>query len=184
MSRRIQPKPSFARIIFAGAFIMAAALFALGCYDNHDVTIEGLSSGDAGAPMDDGDMMSDEDMTPDDDDMTGNECGSCEPVAPNPTLGLIGIEPTSCCTEDDKCGLEIQDAGCMERDQEGTITDECSGVSLGGFISLDGCCRPDGTCGIMDDMIGYGCTNALSMLGLGGGGEGGEPETCEYTELE
>ena len=77
---------------------------------------------------------------------------------------LLGFPVPGCCTDDDKCGLDIGGLGlgegCAELNAAGTPNDACPSQSLGGFLTLAGCCRPDGTCGVLDTVVGLGCTSA------------------------
>lgn len=64
----------------------------------------------------------------------------------------FGIAP--CCTEENECGgLGGQ---CLALGQEGESDESCpTGVSSG--YTLNGCCRPDGQCGLDYSAVGWGC---------------------------
>ena len=96
---------------------------------------------------------------------TGNE--SCDTGCPG--ASLFGVTVPGCCTEGDKCGLDIGGLGfgegCAEMNAPGTANDACPSQSLGGFITLPGCCKPDGSCGVLDTFVGLGCTSAGATEG-------------------
>lgn len=99
---------------------------------------------------------------------TGNtsiECGG-ETCSGSAFFGM------PCCTDDDKCGIDVSSfglgMGCNEMNAPGTADASCPGMNLAGFFMLEGCCRPDGTCGVLDTFAGLGCT-AL----------GGQAMTCD-----
>lgn len=75
-----------------------------------------------------------------------------------PMLGVSG-----CCTDNDKCGLDISGLGvgegCAELNAPGARNDACPSLSVfGGIVTFVGCCKPDGTCGVLADLAGLGCT--------------------------
>lgn len=72
---------------------------------------------------------------------------------------FLGAVP-ACCTTDAKCGLSLAGLGlgqCTERDAPGTLNEACPDQTIGGLLTLAGCCRPDMTCGALDTMLGLGC---------------------------
>jgi hypothetical protein len=87
----------------------------------------------------------------------------------------------SCCTASLECGLEIMvsnmspfpfASGCQALDQPGRLEPGCP--DLGTLISgapgsAQGCCRPDGTCGIDASAARLGCVQSLI---------GGRPIEC------
>jgi hypothetical protein len=86
-------------------------------------------------------------------------CGTCAPA------NLFGfIMAPACCTSNNKCGLDLSQLGsatCVEQNAAGTLDPSCPTASVMG-VMLQGCCRPDGTCGAMDTYLGLGCTAATS----------------------
>jgi hypothetical protein len=151
--------------------LVCAVLGALGCTKSHNVNAVGLELADGGIDHGDAAAASDaaeptpDSAAPSDDAATGDQDAApmtacpadCDPVQANP---LISIE--RCCTDEDgACGYEIaqlQPGLCLPEDAPGELDDSCPPVSFMGFISLPGCCRPDGTCGSMDSLLGLGCT--------------------------
>jgi hypothetical protein len=86
-------------------------------------------------------------------------CGTCAPA------NLFGfLMAPACCTSNNKCGLDLSSLGsatCVEQNAAGTLDPSCPAASVMG-VMLQGCCRPDGTCGAMDTYLGLGCTAATS----------------------
>jgi hypothetical protein len=95
----------------------------------------------------------------------GNE--SCETGCSG--TSMFGVTVPGCCTDNDKCGLDIAGLGfgegCAELNAPGTANDACPSQSLGGFLTLAGCCKPDGTCGVLDSFVGLGCTSTGAAEG-------------------
>jgi hypothetical protein len=140
------------------------------------------------------------------------ECGenTCESVTV--AGGAIYVDP--CCTAGDSCGVSTGFLGlivpdfpnaCAPKDQPGDVDEACPSaeglaatVPLGGTmleVAIDplvGCCRPNGTCGVvLNDVtgnagklpvgsFGLGCVDGAPFFegestacGAGGGGSGG-----------
>jgi hypothetical protein len=102
-------------------------------------------------------------------------CGG-QPCPPAP-----GGFAQPCCTFGDECGVQIGFLGgeCQPFDQPGVLDPDCPDLNLMGF-NLDGCCRSDGICGVMDTFLGLGCVDPSSFgqppgppCGGGVGGAGG-----------
>ena len=86
---------------------------------------------------------------------TGAGCNQCTGSS------VMGMTVPPCCTPDNKCGLDLASlgfGGCVEKDAPGNPDANCPPVDITGFITLDGCCRADGTCGSIDTFLGLGCT--------------------------
>ena len=90
----------------------------------------------------------------------GTQASNCN-VATCPTSNFL----TSCCTSDGKCGYNVdalfQGGGCQEANAPGSADMSCPSatVTVMNFtVPLSGCCRGDGTCGVMDNYAGLGCT--------------------------
>ena len=60
-----------------------------------------------------------------------------------------------CCTEDDKCGVQL--IGCMPMDTPGVADESCPDSSLSGMLPVDGCCNEANQCGIVLDLLNLGC---------------------------
>jgi hypothetical protein len=111
---------------------------------------------------------------------TGVVCGGqvCEPPS-------APIPVDSCCVGD-KCGLSSDLIGgqCIELGQPGTVGGGCPDQNFQGF-PLEGCCKPNGNCGVMDTFLGLGCVDPSEFggppgqkcvdLDAGTGGTGGGP---------
>ena len=102
---------------------------------------------------------------------TSGACGAT--CADGSLLGLIAVP--ACCTAAKKCGLDVSSlgltvTGCLEQHAAGTLDAACPSGSVTMGQTLQGCCRPDGTCGLMDvdNGLGLGCA-AVSA---------GAPATC------
>lgn len=48
---------------------------------------------------------------------------------------------------------------CLELEAPGTPNPSCPGATIASFIPLEGCCRPEGICGVQDTLLGLGCAN-------------------------
>jgi hypothetical protein len=76
-----------------------------------------------------------------------SSCSPCESIS-----GSLGGVP-ACCTDDNQCGADLSalggSAGCVDREQPGSMSNECPSISImqGGF-DIPGCCRANGRCGI------------------------------------
>jgi len=92
---------------------------------------------------------------------SGNTGSTCDvATCPTSSFGL-----SSCCTDTGCCGYDATAlsaaAGCLEADAPGSADSSCPSamVTVMGFtVDLPGCCRGDGTCGVMDSFAGLGCT--------------------------
>ncbi len=112
----------------------------------------------------------------------GVVCGgvTCEPPS-------APIQVDSCCAGD-KCGLSSSLIGgqCIELGQPGDIDGSCPDQNFQG-LPLQGCCKPNGNCGVFDSFLGLGCVDPSQFGGPGGqkcgsvvidagaGGTGGAP---------
>jgi hypothetical protein len=93
------------------------------------------------------------------------QCGG-ETCTGGSVLGFITFP--ACCSDADKCGLDLSDYGvdgCSEKGAAGKADSSCPGATIASFLPLSGCCRSDGTCGAMDTYIGLGC----AAIGTGAG---------------
>jgi hypothetical protein len=135
---------------------------SVGCVESHDVEPAGQagSSSQAGSGGRSGSGGA-----------RAGSGGSGGQANPSETVSCGGNEcPASqlymsCCTDDDECGVEFAalGTGCLAMNAPGEADSSCPSQTLiGGFITLEGCCRPDGTCGGLDIYTGLGCTNAAS----------------------
>lgn len=83
---------------------------------------------------------------------------------------VLGVAVPACCTDDNKCGLDLSGLGigegCAEMNAVGSANAACPAVNLLGFYPLEGCCRPDGKCGVLDTFAGLGCTTAGAAEGM------------------
>jgi hypothetical protein len=83
---------------------------------------------------------------------------ACEPC-PDLSSSAMQLELRSCCrgVGGNECGLTFG-AGtlCLAGSVPGQADSACSGVTAGG-MRLDGCCRPDGRCGLDASSTGLGC---------------------------
>ena len=134
-----------------GALALLSML--LGCTESHEVEPSDDRAGDGGAQSGSGGGGTGGSGN------VGNE--TCEAGCSG--TSLFGVTVPGCCTDDDKCGLDIGGLGfgegCVELNAPGTPNDACPTQSLAGFITLPGCCRPDGTCGVLDSLVGLGCAS-------------------------
>ena len=83
-------------------------------------------------------------------------CGTCA------GSNLFGIAFPGCCTDGGKCGTDLSSfglPGCQEENAPGAANAACPSQSIAGFLTLEGCCRPDKTCGALDTYLGLGCTS-------------------------
>ena len=94
----------------------------------------------------------------------GAGAASCGDASDCEDANLFGTPVPGSCTSDGKCGMDLSGfglgTGCAELDAPGVQDSACPSQSIGGFFTLQGCCRPDGTCGAMDTFVGLGCTSA------------------------
>lgn len=76
------------------------------------------------------------------------ECGACPPL----TANQAAFWGASCCTSDNKCGVSILNADCIPFESPGVPDPTCPPVviTLLLTVTLEGCCRPDGQCGVME----------------------------------
>jgi hypothetical protein len=65
---------------------------------------------------------------------------------------------------------------CIEANQAGTSDPTCPDITLQG-VPLDGCCKPNGNCGVLDTFLGLGCVDPSQFTGgtpvKCGGADGG-----------
>jgi hypothetical protein len=96
-------------------------------------------------------------------------CGTsiCRPV----TGGPLGTLPP-CCSMDmpNACGAILTVAGgACATATPGKVDARCPPLMVAGGITLNGCCRPNGMCGLNLDIIGLGCNDPMIV----GGGTAG-----------
>jgi hypothetical protein len=100
--------------------------------------------------------------------------GSCTvETCPEPNLPVA----QKCCTDQNQCGLSVEliGGGCIAGGQPGAQDSECPPVDLAAFglpLTLNGCCRPNGMCGVLDTFIGFGCADPAAF------GQAFEPVSC------
>jgi hypothetical protein len=93
------------------------------------------------------------------------DCGACA------GSNIFGFALPACCTAAGKCGTDLSSFGlaaCQESNAPGEVNSACPSQSIAGFLTLDGCCKPDKTCGAYDTYLGLGCVTT---------GEG-SPSSC------
>jgi hypothetical protein len=116
---------------------------------------------------------------------TSITCGSLTCQAAS---GGFPIPPCCAGTAQDKCGFQIPTIGCQEENQAGDPDPSCTdafnealdgGVGAGGAagasgFQLEGCCRPDGVCGVLINQGGLnlGCVDVSRYA------DGGSLPTC------
>lgn len=106
----------------------------------------------------------------------------CAPErCPSVLVAAAGLPLMGCCLPDDSCGIATTalsgvfaiEGGCQGYDQPGTFDTQCPEVRVPLHQSLEGCCRPDGTCGNDLTGLGLGCVRGTAgMFGTVGGGVG------------
>jgi hypothetical protein len=78
---------------------------------------------------------------------------------------VVGI---GCCVDPrlSLCGIVEFANTCLPVDQPGTLDTSCQTLPNTPLGTLSGCCRPDGTCGVLETGLGLGCTQVplLSQL--------------------
>jgi hypothetical protein len=80
-------------------------------------------------------------------------------------MTVVVATAPACCTPDDKCGLDLSALGlssCAEMNAPGKADPACPSQSLLGFLTFEGCCREDNTCGAMDTFAGLGCVSSAT----------------------
>ncbi len=87
----------------------------------------------------------------------GGGGGQCVPDQCPPAQ--VGNFATPCCAGN-ACGLSVSLLGpeCIERDQPGSPDPDCPDQQLMGF-PLQGCCKPNRQCGVLDSFLGLGCVD-------------------------
>lgn len=224
---------SFAKALTLGCFVCLS--FPIACGDDDDDVPNKPNGGSGGAGASDaGGGPSDDGGTPGTDGGAAplppglsatpstEECGEnmCDSAAV--AGGVVNVNP--CCGADDSCGLDSGFLGlvganfkdrCQVKNQPGDLDDACPAATglmvpfQGANIALDafaGCCRPNGTCGVVVNAVtsgngkvplagfGLGCVDGAPFFGgevttcgaggsgsggsgAGGSGAGGEPTT-------
>jgi hypothetical protein len=103
-------------------------------------------------------------------------CEPCERLsAPATQLGL-----RSCCrgATNAECGLTFRDGTlCLPRAVAGQPDTEC-GSANSGDMKLEGCCRPDGRCGVAATVFGLGCVARDELPANLGGAT--QSKACTY----
>jgi len=84
-------------------------------------------------------------------------CGGASCAGTN----IFGVALPGCCTTDEKCGVDLASVGfaatCQEANAPGKANPACPSQTVAGILPLSGCCKPDGTCGALDNLFGLGC---------------------------
>ena len=96
---------------------------------------------------------------------TGGNAGACEPC-PELTTQAENLGLRACCrgATDLECGLTFgEGAVCLPRDVPGQPNDVCPEANPGS-LTLPGCCRPDGRCGVVAEQVGLGCVARDEIL--------------------
>jgi cysteine-rich repeat protein len=98
----------------------------------------------------------------------------CGNVQCDPLPDTAPSDAELCCTPTQECGVALPSwygGSCLTRDQMGTEdADQCGTEGAGligfffGFPTLQGCCRPDGDCGLLTD-DGAGCVERTALWG-------------------
>jgi hypothetical protein len=110
----------------------------------------------------------------------GPTCSPCDALTT--TAKDLGLR--ECCrgATGDECGLTFADGTlCLPRMVPGQPNTTCPELRANATTRLDGCCRPDGRCGVSADGLGLGCV-AREELGVALGGSMAQVAvSCEYT---
>lgn len=95
-------------------------------------------------------------------------CGDARCPEPSTRGPLANV---ACCLADDTCGIRagVLSTVCATKHAAGGIDLACPTRSLPGAVTLQGCCRPEGRCGVMDPAGELGCVS-----------EGSDASTCEF----
>lgn len=100
--------------------------------------------------------------------------GACPPI--DPLLLTLGLP--ECCTDAGQCGVQwsipqVQGQSCVALGQPGTPDARCPDevaptlVGLDVFLTLEGCCKPSGACGLSQpSFIGLGCVERSELGSL------------------
>jgi hypothetical protein len=139
-----------------GCVWVAGWACVVACSESHDVVGDGFpltagSSGSAPSASGGGGGTSGQPAG-------GAKIGKCTGCVGGNLLGILQVP--ACCTESSKCGLDLSAigmTGCAEANAPGAVSTECPSQSIGGFLTFEGCCRPDKTCGALDNLLGLGC---------------------------
>jgi hypothetical protein len=86
-------------------------------------------------------------------------CGHTQCRNVTQTAGGTLLVAYACCVDPtrSRCGLVATANACVERDQPGTLDPTCATLPDTALGTLAGCCRPDGTCGVLEERFGLGC---------------------------
>jgi hypothetical protein len=125
---------------------IASALVFVGC-GTHVLVGEGTAP--APAALDDGGSHPPPDLD-------GGAIACAGTVCAPSSLADAVLAP--CCYSGSKCGALLPSA-CVEIDAEGTIDPGCPA-----FATYPGCCKPDGTCGLIASGTPFGCVNPFAFF--------------------
>lgn len=191
---------SFAKALTLGTLVLLALPAACGDDDDSPAPMPTAGAGSGGEPSAEGGaggaapVMLPPGLSP----MPSTEmCGGDSCSSAKIDLASIYVDP--CCDATDGCGLNTGFLGlvgatfketCQSRNQAGDPSDTCAAAeglkvpfSMNGqtlMVPLDpfpGCCRPDGTCGVVIDKVtssngklpiadfGLGCVDAAPFAG-------------------
>jgi hypothetical protein len=93
---------------------------------------------------------------------SGQACPSLDAV--NLLLQQYALPTLShCCTGDARCGGSYGKGDCTELDQPGTPDPACPGETISGYPQ-QGCCRPDGRCGLDLSLVKFGCVEREAAI--------------------
>lgn len=86
-------------------------------------------------------------------------CGQA--ICKDKTVTIQGtdIPGFACCSDpvNSACGLVELAVTCIELNQPGRLEPSCPALPNTPLGPLQGCCRPNNTCGVYDSVIGFGC---------------------------
>ncbi len=134
----------------AGALLLSSTLAACG---SDVVVAEQARQSDASGSSDAGEV--------DADFVDIMLCGTSKCTGRSVVIPGVGkVSGLPCCHHDPQgfvCGL-VEVTECVPLNQEGRIESSCPSIPNTALGTLDGCCRPDNTCGVLANAVDLGCT--------------------------
>ena len=107
-------------------------------------------------------------------------CNPCEELS----TGAKALGLRRCCrgVPAKECGLTVgEDNACLPQMVPGQPNDTCGDIRILGMLR-EGCCRPDGRCGVATENLGLGCVAREELAPLAAdGGPAPMAMACDYT---
>jgi hypothetical protein len=99
-------------------------------------------------------------------------CGTARCTDRTVVISGATAKLSGCCADLGRSACGLFEVTCVELGQGGKLDPVCTSLQGTPLGNLAGCCRPDGSCGVLEDAIGFGCTQVPFLS---------QPNSCTYS---